>query len=204
MSATEARQATGAARRDRSRAKNGLSVATMSGVMLAMGLSMWAARGANAADDAAAEHVEAAPASPIVLAGRWSGPHYGSAARKSRGDCGDGPCTLTYDVVPCGSDWCGIAVGKDDACGAVAMKLASAGDPDRPNSFKGNLELAKGSDAYVVEAWWRTTPEEGGEPHLSMVGDTGPELIMFRRSFPFSAELARSGDAKCALEKPTS
>ncbi len=204
MSATEARQATGDARRGCWRAMYGLSVAMISGAMLVIGLSIGASCGANAADDAAvAEHVDA-PATPIVLAGRWSGPHYGSAARKSRGDCGSGPCTLTYDVVACGADWCGIAVGKDDVCGAVAMKLASAGDPDRPNSFKGNLELAKGSDAYVVEAWWRAPLEGEDKPYLSMVGDTGPELIMFRRSFPFSAELARSGDAKCTLEKPMS
>lgn len=205
MSAMKARQTTGAWPRGRLSAMKGFSVAVMSGVTLAMALSMWAARGANAADDAAAaEHAEAALATPIVLAGRWSGPHYGAASRKSRGDCGSGPCTLTYDVVACGADWCGIAVGKDDACGAVAMKLSAGGDPARPNAFKGNLELAKGSDAYVVEAWWRATPEEGGKPYLSLIGDTGPELMMFRRSFPFSAELGRAGDAKCALEKPTS
>ena len=69
--------------------------------------------------------------------------------------------------------------------------------------FDGKLSLAKGSDAYVVEAHHR--PAHGGESSiLTLVGDTGPELMLFRRSFPFNATLTRVADAVCKAEKPVS
>ncbi|MFN0219134.1 MAG: hypothetical protein ACKVP4_10000 [Hyphomicrobium sp.] len=175
--------------------------------MLILGVSIAATRGAIAAE-AMASPEDPAPAGPIVLAGRWVGPHFGYGARAVETDCGPGACALTFDIVACGSEWCGIAVGKDDACGAIAMKLTHNTEPDRANSFAGKLELAKGAAPYVVEAWYQAPGAQAGEEadqaRLSMVGDTGPELMMYRRSFPFSAELARSGEAKCTLEKATS
>jgi hypothetical protein len=176
--------------------------------MLIAGLTIAAPHGAIAAEEAASSDEAKGVDAPIVLAGRWIGPHYGYGSRAAEGACASGPCTLTFDIVACGSDWCGIAVGKDDACGAVAMKLTHNTEPDRANSFAGKLELAKGAAPYVVEAWYQAPGAQAGEDadqaRLSMVGDTGPELMMYRRSFPFSAELARSGEAKCTLEKATS
>jgi hypothetical protein len=67
--------------------------------------------------------------------------------------------------------------------------------------FNGKLELAKGSAPYAVKAWYRS---EDSSASLHFLGDTGPELRLMRRSFPFEANLARSGEAICTLEKATS
>lgn len=145
-------------------------------------------------------------ATPISLAGRWTGPRHGFGARTKSEGCQNGRCTLTLDISACGADWCGIIVTPDGGCGAQALKVTQSASPDRRSAFEGKLELAKGSDPYVVEAWY--SPAAAGEPdpapRLGFIGDTGPELMMFRRSFPFSANLAREGEAKCALERATS
>ena len=87
------------------------------------------------------------------------------------------------------------------------MRLKSDIKPNGHEVFMGKVELAKGSAPYVVEAWYNPAGQTAGEgsdqAHLNMVGDTG-EMLMMRRSFPFQAELARTGDAQCTLDKATS
>ena len=152
---------------------------------------------------------------PINLAGRWSGQHYTSNVRAPVriGDekphaAAPTPNTLTFDIVACGDGWCGIAVSDATPCGAVALKMARDTVKNRPNKFNGKLELAKGAAPYVIEAWYSapdTKAREGSEkPHLNFVGDTGGELLMMRRSFPFQAELARVSEPVCTLEMATS
>ena len=152
--------------------------------------------------------VKAADTAPITLAGRWSGPRYAYNLRAPGAqNCGGKACTLTYDIVACPEGWCGIAVTDDKPCGAIALHLKSEVKPNGHEAFMGKLELAKGSAPYVVEAWYNPAGKTAGEgrdqAHLNMVGDTG-EMLMMRRSFPFQAELARTGDAQCTLEKATS
>lgn len=149
--------------------------------------------------------------SPADLSGRWTGPRHGYGALSAKaGDCGGKPCAMTYDIVRCDGGWCGIAVTDDSKCGAIGLKLTVSSEPDRPNSFDGRLELAKGSAPFVLKAWYRPgqpADAEGGQgtpPNLGMIGDTGTELLMMRRSFPFQANLSRTGDAVCTLEKATS
>ena len=154
--------------------------------------------------------VKPATATPINLAGRWSGHHFGFASRRILKDeeTAAASKTLTYDIVACGDDWCGIAVTDDKTCGAVALKMARDPKSGRGNAFSGKLELAKGSAPYVIEAWYSAQKPQAGEgsdkAHLHFVGDTGGELLMMRRSFPFQAEMARVGDPVCTLEKATS
>jgi hypothetical protein len=160
---------------------------------------------ANAGDGA-----KAADLTPINLAGRWTGPRYASNMRAAGGqNCGGKPCTLTYDIVACPDGWCGIAVSDDTPCGAIAVRLKEEAAAKRHNAFTGKLELAKDAAAYTVEAWYSPAGEIAGEgseqPHLNFVGDTGDGgMLMLRRSFPFQAELARTGDAQCTLAKATS
>jgi hypothetical protein len=137
----------------------------------------------------------------IVLAGRWSGRYYGYGRQGSRTDCADTGCTLTYDIVACRDGWCGIAVKDDKTCGSVGVRLSADAAKEGSDAFKGKLELAKGSAPYTVEAWYRA---EEGASNLHFLGDTGPELLLMRRSFPFEADLARTGDATCTLDKATS
>lgn len=137
------------------------------------------------------------------ISGRWSGATYRLAANSE--DCtGEGCNTLTLDIVPCATGWCGIEVGKADTCGGTALKLDAATSENGGTYFKGSLELAKGTEPYVVQAWV-SPPVEGSDAEtLEILGDTGGEFRMFRRSFPFSTSLVRAGDAVCKAEKPVS
>ncbi|AGK57746.1 hypothetical protein HYPDE_30358 [Hyphomicrobium denitrificans 1NES1] len=155
--------------------------------------------GRSAAAETAGE-AKSTPGAPISLAGRWSGKRYGYGRSKAESDCGSG-CTLAYDFVACKEGWCGIAVKDDKTCGAIGVRLASNASGTGGGAFKGQLVLAKGSAPYAVEAWYRTDDEIA---KLHFLGDTGPELRIMRRSFPFEADLARTGDAVCTLEKATS
>jgi hypothetical protein len=160
---------------------------------------------------AAAGTAETTSKGPVInLAGRWQGPHHSYNLRSPAAeDCGGKPCQLTYDIVACPQGWCGIVVTDATPCGTIGLHLKGDPDKKRRNAFMGQLELAKGSASYTVEAWYDApgaTAGEGSEqPRLNFVGDTGGGgMLMMRRSFPFQAELARIGDGQCTLEKATS
>ncbi len=154
---------------------------------------------------------DVAPAKPVAvaafagpsLAGRWSGEPY--AIKNDATRCGtDGECKLVLDLVPCADGWCGIEVDKANACAGEAMQLKTHSDKQRQNAFEGKLSLGKDTQGYVVEAQLESA-EDGRPARLELVGDTGPEFRMFRRSFPFHAALTRVSDAMCkANEKPVS
>jgi hypothetical protein len=136
-----------------------------------------------------------------TIAGRWQGPNYMTAARAP--DCDGGRCTLTLDIVPCGTGWCGIEVASDNKCGGTALKLDAGEGGGSSTVFKGSLELAQGTEPYVVQAY--LVPASGDDKEwLEIQGDTGGEFRVFRRSFPFNAHLVRAGDAICRTEKPVS
>lgn len=147
---------------------------------------------------------------PPDLGGRWSGTPFALRADAQR--CGPDGCRLTLDIVACGTDgrdWCGIEVGRDEKCGATALTMGVSREHDKDGRepitrvYKGKLTLAEGTQAYVVQAVLRQA-ENGWPERLDFVGDTGPELMLFRRSFPFHAELVRAGPATCRMEKPVS
>lgn len=175
-----------------------------SGVVVAISviavIIVWGFGGSAAAGDEATAKVE--EIAPISIAGRWTGHYYGYGRNGDAQDCGEDGCALTYDIVACKDGWCGIAIKDDNSCGDVAVHLATdakQGD----GAFKGKLELAKGAAPYAVEAWYRTD-EESKIGQLHLLGDTGPELLLFRRSYPFEANFARAGDATCKADKATS
>jgi hypothetical protein len=191
----------------------GLSLAAMLMGLGVMGLGLASSYGVIAAEPAAT--TKQAEIVPINLAGRWSGNHYANTMRAPIRIGEPSPAavapklnTLTYDIVACGEEWCGIAVTDDKTCGAVALKMKRDTAKNRRNAFTGKLELAKGSAPYVVEAWYSAPDTKAGEgsekAHLNFVGDTGGELLMMRRSFPFQAEMARVGEPTCTMEKATS
>lgn len=190
----------------------GLSLAA-----ILMGLGLASSYGVIAAEPDA--KVKQAEIVPINLAGRWIGNHYANTMRAPIRIGDPSPAavtpklnTLTYDIVACGEEWCGIAVTDETTCGAVALKMKRDTAKNRRNAFTGKLEIAKGAAPYVIEAWYSapdtktgTKAGEGSElAHLNFVGDTGGELLMMRRSFPFQAEMARVGEPTCTLEKATS
>lgn len=156
-----------------------------------------------AGDARSAEPVTVAALAGPSIAGRWSGKPY--AIRNDATRCDDsGECELVLDVVPCAGGWCGIEVEKTGGCGGQLMQLQIHADTQRINAFQGKLSLGTDTQAYVVEAQLEPA-EDGRAARLELVGDTGPEFRMFRRSFPFHAALARVGDATCkGSEKPVS
>ncbi len=126
------------------------------------------------------------------IAGRWQGPSY----------AGEGGGPLTLDIVACGAGWCGVKVEAGDKCGGTAMKL-DAGDalPDSDYiQFKGTLQLASGTEPYVVQtSIFLPVPDDppGAPLKMQITGDTGGEFRAYRRSFPFEAQMARTKDAVC-------
>ncbi len=141
----------------------------------------------------------------VDLTGRWEGRTFELARRGA--DCDGKPCTLTLDLVRCASGWCGVEViGTGRRCGATALKLdGGEGNPGGSTLFRGKLALAQGTEPYVVEVYLVTMNEDAGAMReLQIAGDTGGEFRMFRRSFPFNATLAQTGEAKCRPESTVS
>ncbi len=130
--------------------------------------------------DAIAADVKAAD-----VAGRWEGDTY---AREAGGK-------LALDIVACGAGWCGIKVANE-SCGGTALKLDGGAVEGDNLIFKGTLELAPGTEPYVVQAYLMPA-SEGSPMALQIIGDTGGQFRAFRRSFPFEAQMARTRDAVC-------
>ncbi len=160
--------------------------------------------------------LHAALAAPNI-AGRWTGSPFAIRADPSR--CGPDGCALTLDIVACATGWCGIEVKAGNICAGEALTLRAHGDMDpgareettreaRPalgrfGTFEGRFSLSEGTQAYFVEANYR--PQGPDAPaRLYFVGDTGPGMMMFRRSFPFQVTMERQGDAVCTSAKPIS
>jgi hypothetical protein len=190
-----------AARRLRGAVVLSVAVAVITASVIAAGIIASSFGGSAAADDN--PQIKTAVLQPASLAGRWSGSHYGYGRGASSGSCSAEGCKLIYDIVACKEGWCGIAVNNDKTCGAIAVRLAADRKSPEPNTFDGKLELVKGSADYTVKAWFYAD-KDSGTVQLRFLGDTGPELLLMRRSFPFEADLARTGDAVCTLDKATS
>lgn len=121
------------------------------------------------------------------IAGRWQGKSYATG-----GTADD----LTLDIVACGSGWCGIKVGAKETCGDTALKLDAGAIEGESIVFKGTLELARDTEPYTIQSY--LVPASDGEPvRLQVIGDTGGTFRIFRRSFPFEAQLSRTQDAIC-------
>lgn len=172
------------------------SFTLMAGLTSLMALSIALACGAFAAGPGAAAAVKAED-----LAGRWTGNHFSYAAARAK--CDGKACALTIDITKCASGWCGVLVAAGGTCGAAAMKVEVGDGKDSYLHFNGRLALdAKAADYAVQVTLWRG--EKDGVRHLDVIGDTGAELMFYRRSFPFQARLARTGDAVCMSDKATS
>jgi hypothetical protein len=142
-------------------------------------------------------------AAAVDLSGRWEGASYFDS-KASETCAGAGvPCVLKLDVVACGDGWCGIELGKEDRCGATALRLGKGTPEAGRASFEGKLELAKGTEPYVVRSFLGSSSLDG-KPSLEIIGDTGGEFRMFRRSFPFQTTLVRSGEPHCKPETTVS
>ncbi len=147
---------------------------------------------------AAACQVLATPLHSADIAGRWQGDTY-SLGRS----CDGGRCKIALDITRCGAGWCGVEVTEAKTCGGRALSLDGGTENEASVQFTGRLELAAGTEPYVVQVWL-VSDADGAGPKLDIIGDTGGEFRLFRRSFPFNATLARTDEAVCTSEKPVS
>lgn len=179
-------------------ARVSLLVSVLSIVACVMGLSLSLTYGATAAKIAVAN--AAVSLTNADIAGRWSGSYHGSGALRSK--CEGGPCKLTLDISKCEGNWCGVIVNADGSCGARAMNLTAGVAPATDYlQYEGRLELEPKAASYVIQATLWVT--QAGERSVDIVGDSGKELMLMRRSFPFSAHIARTGEAVCSGDKST-
>jgi hypothetical protein len=123
--------------------------------------------------------------SPADLAGRWFS--------KER--------DLTLDIAQCGPAWCGVQVTNGTSCGATVLHL-NLEAKETWFGFTGRLELASLVQPYAVHASLYRLAD--GAPGLRMHGNTGNEVELFRRTFPFSAVFVRAGEAACPPGTKTS
>jgi hypothetical protein len=145
-----------------------------------------------AAAPASAQSLEA-----TELAGRW-------VTTRADGDiCRKVGCQhLAYDLVPCGTAWCGIEVKDDDTCGRTVLRLEVGEATKTGVTFRGRLERAEGTQPYTVELNLRrsTEPKRLGQLGAFMHGYTDGTFERFSRTFPLTMRLARAGDAACRPE----
>lgn len=108
---------------------------------------------------------------------------------------------LTLDIESCGSRWCGVQVIDGAQCGATVLQLDVVPD-EHGIEFTGRLELASATQPYAVRASLVRQPD--GPLTLHMIGNSGPELELFRRTFPFNARMVRLGEPACPPNPKTS
>jgi len=179
-----------------------LCVAAAAVVAVAGAFAVGSAHAGEAPSAPAAETTPDGPQhAPADIGGRWQGASYEMSRRRA---CEDDDCRqLTLDISRCGEGWCGIEVAKGGGCGGTALKI-NAGEAEGARSlYRGELKLAEGTEPYTVEAYL-SPRADGVAADLEIIGDTGGEFRMFRRSFPFHTALSRTGDAVCHPEKSVS
>jgi hypothetical protein len=140
----------------------------------------------------------AAPLKLQDIAGRWRGHHF------SPGTCAEDGCDLAFDIVACGASWCGVLLVAGDKCGGQALTL-DGGEVmgEAAIRYQGRLELAKGAAPYRVRVDLDPSTEDTGLL-LSFVGASESVFAFMDRDFPFSATLARAGDAVCKVKETVS
>jgi uncharacterized protein (DUF2147 family) len=105
---------------------------------------------------------------------------------------------LVLDISRCGEHYCGQAVNSSNTCGRTILTV---GHNATSQTFDGELVVSGRALPYKVKV--STTRAADAAPgKMTIVGDdVDPSLA--RRTFPFRALLARTGDAVCP-SKPTS
>ena len=106
---------------------------------------------------------------------------------------------LTLDLSRCKEGWCGVEV-TDASCGRTALRLSVA-DPGQRAEFSGQFERAAETQPYVVQA---SIVQKAPAMQLKLVGHTGNQFEMFRRTFPLSMLLVHSGEAQCRPDSKVS
>ena len=105
---------------------------------------------------------------------------------------------LVLDISRCGERYCGQAVNSSNTCGRTILTI---GYNATSQTFDGELVVSGRAHPYKVKVS-TTRAADAAPAKMTIVGDD-VEPSLARRTFPFRALLARSGDAVCP-SKPTS
>ena len=101
------------------------------------------------------------------------------------------------DISPCGAGYCGQLVKSDDQCDrtvlTVALKITLP--QARDLTFDGELTLP--GLPRVFKARVNVTRQNATSAAKMVIVGDDVEPNFVRRTFPFSAQLARIGDASC-------
>jgi len=124
------------------------------------------------------------PIKPADIAGRWVSDKVWISASER----------MTFDISRCGDGWCGVEVKTGSTCGKTMLRLDQGELRERFVKFTGRVETAPGTQPYVIRAH---LSRHDGAFQINMFGNTGDELQLWRRSFPFNQLMVRSGDAVC-------
>jgi hypothetical protein len=135
------------------------------------------------------------------LAGRWV-----TSLGDAKEACGDAGCRSAFDLVPCGSEWCGIEVKDDKTCGRMALRLDAGAPTQYGIIFSGSFERAAATQPYIVKARLYEQPRSAtpGQLMLFVQGSTDRTFQPFRRTYPMQMLMTRAGDAGCRGEASTS
>ena len=106
--------------------------------------------------------------------------------------------TKTKDLVLDRERYCGQAVNSSNTCGRTILTV---GHNATSQTFDGELVVSGRALPYKVKVS-TTRAADAAPAKMTIVGDD-VEPSLARRTFPFRALLARSGDAVCP-SKPTS
>jgi hypothetical protein len=135
------------------------------------------------------------------LAGRWV-----SSLADAKEACGDAGCKVAYDLVPCGTGWCGIEVKDGKTCGRTALRLDAGVSAKVGLDFSGSFERAATAQPYIVKARLYAQPRGAAPVRLMLLvqGATDGTFQPLRRTYPMQMLLTRAGDAVCRGELKTS
>jgi hypothetical protein len=119
----------------------------------------------------------AAGVTPADIEGRWA-----SAGNK-----------LVFDISRCGEGWCGVEV-SGTACGRTSLRVGLEGQHAGEAQFSGRFEPAAEAQPYFISVHLYRTDKSA---RLQILGNTSGRFEPWRRTFPFSALLAPTGDPQC-------
>ena len=101
------------------------------------------------------------------------------------------PRELVIDITACGDRFCGRLVTSGSDCGPIVLSVAN--EPDTkgfsPLLMRGTLDIP-GEPSYKIGV------SVSDNLKMRIFGDMSPPLL-FQRTYPFIAHLARIGDATC-------
>ena len=100
----------------------------------------------------------------------------------------------TIDVAPCGSDFCGVSVGDNGACGAVLFRFLGA--HARENELHGHGKW--GDETKNVALYNAADPDAPGVPRFELYLGDGHDFGERSGNMPkFHAQYRHLGGAKC-------